>query len=289
MSDNDTVGASFSIPFVIFKNKKITHAQKFLCASIYNLSFNKNHRCFAKNKFLSDYLLVDERAIRNDLSALLKLGAIIKTSDGKYRQLYVNFDFFGSDESLKLIENNRCEITHNETATTKLTQSSDEALGWAYMEPPAQSKGEIILKEFDKFWEAYPVKVKKSDTRKKFLKLKDSDIEALMSVLDRVVEYHAQDSTKGTFVPNAPHAVTFLNGRRWEDEIYQHSTNAKATTTSYTPTQSRFIRAVQDEDIGILSDYDLAILKRLGLSFNELIERYDRYGVVEILKLALVL
>ena len=71
---------------------------------------------------------------------------------------------------------------------------------------------------FDLFWDAYPKKVAKQDARKAFMKLAPDEqiLDRMMTALQR--QKVSADWTKdgGQFVP---HPATWLNGRRWEDEV----------------------------------------------------------------------
>jgi TusA-related sulfurtransferase len=70
---------------------------------------------------------------------------------------------------------------------------------------------------FDRFWNAYPRKVAKQAALKAFAKIKPD--EALLGKMIAALERQKKSVTwlkdKGQFIP---HAATWLNGRRWEDE-----------------------------------------------------------------------
>jgi hypothetical protein len=71
---------------------------------------------------------------------------------------------------------------------------------------------------FAEFWTAYPNRKAKQDAVKAWLKI-DPDDELKGSILNAVlVQSKGKDWTKedGAFVP---HASTWLNGRRWQDEV----------------------------------------------------------------------
>lgn len=74
------------------------------------------------------------------------------------------------------------------------------------------------VKGFDVFWSAYPRKVAKPNALKAFEKVQPDD--ALLRLMlaaierDRVSPQWQKDG--GQYIP---HAATWLNGRRWEDEI----------------------------------------------------------------------
>ena len=79
-----------------------------------------------------------------------------------------------------------------------------------------QSK-DIGQNEFDRFWKSYPKKVAKQDAIKAWKKIKQSEIENILSDIAKRKLNGWRGNTK--FIPNAS---TYLNGRRWEDELDIH-------------------------------------------------------------------
>jgi len=71
---------------------------------------------------------------------------------------------------------------------------------------------------FDKFWEAYPRKVAKADAVTSFRRAKVD--EQLLSVILLSLEQFKSSpewiDRNGKFIP---HPSTWLNGKRWNDEI----------------------------------------------------------------------
>ena len=74
----------------------------------------------------------------------------------------------------------------------------------------------IITDMFNKFWEAYPKKVKKSVAFKKWKTLKPSEklFKDIMRALKNQKESYDWQKENGRFIP---HPTTWLNQRRWED------------------------------------------------------------------------
>lgn len=67
---------------------------------------------------------------------------------------------------------------------------------------------------FVQFWNAYPRKVNKKRAEELFVKLKQSDIEELMDFMPAFQKW--AETKEQRYIP---HATTFINGRRWEDEL----------------------------------------------------------------------
>ena len=70
---------------------------------------------------------------------------------------------------------------------------------------------------FDQFWAIYPRKTGKQAASKSFAKLSNADQQEAMNNISRL---YAQ-----TPVQFVPHAATYLNGKRWEDQAIQRTPN----------------------------------------------------------------
>ena len=86
--------------------------------------------------------------------------------------------------------------------------------------PPNPPRGRVadFPPGFDEFWQAYPRHVAKQDAAKAFAKLRADDalLRRILASLD--IAKSSPDWLKdgGRFIP---HASTWLNGKRWEDEL----------------------------------------------------------------------
>ena len=73
---------------------------------------------------------------------------------------------------------------------------------------------DVIVEQFKKFWAKYPRKTAKAQAQKVFARaLTKIDFEPMMEKLDIFIEAHKD--TKKEFIP---HASTWLNQERWNDE-----------------------------------------------------------------------
>lgn len=84
------------------------------------------------------------------------------------------------------------------------------------------AEGRIIVPTFDEFWDAYAYKKGRKKAEEKWNKLKLSEKVACMKAVPAYVENtmipgSAPSGTKKQF---RMHPLTYLNGARWEDEIY---------------------------------------------------------------------
>jgi hypothetical protein len=70
---------------------------------------------------------------------------------------------------------------------------------------------------FDKFWEAYPRKVGKAKAEAAFLKV-TVGIDVLLAAIEEQKKSTQWTKDNGQFIP---HPATWLNGKRWEDQLPQ--------------------------------------------------------------------
>lgn len=129
-----------------------------------------------------------------------------------------------SDKDLGLHQENlNINISSNEDIS--LAQSHSKALEPATAPIPSSKDLESEFKET--FWPAYPKKVDRSKAMKAFLRArKDCTLEEIMSGLSR---YCAQGFEDQRFIA---HATTWLNGRRWEDEVTSNALSTRPISGS---------------------------------------------------------
>ena len=85
-------------------------------------------------------------------------------------------------------------------------------------------KNNIYGQNFLSFWKAYPHRVAKKKAHEAWNKLERAeDITTLLPILLNAIERQKQAKetlkAKGEFVSEWPYPATWLNGRRWEDEV----------------------------------------------------------------------
>lgn len=80
--------------------------------------------------------------------------------------------------------------------------------------------------DFDKFWSAYPLKKDKARARKAFRKVK-VPLDTLLAALEAQKKLPDWTKENGRYIP---HAATWLNGERWEDELEPTETHEPTPT-----------------------------------------------------------
>ena len=91
--------------------------------------------------------------------------------------------------------------------------------------PPISPKGEKDCSDlFNQFWTAYPKHIAKQSAVKAFEKLKPDEklLEAMLKAIARQKESKQWEKDGGAFIP---YPATWLNQRRWEDELPQGETD----------------------------------------------------------------
>ena len=70
------------------------------------------------------------------------------------------------------------------------------------------------IDQFEIFWKGYPKKTAKENAKKAWLKIKPND--ELIAKITKAVKEQKLSERESQFIP---HAATWLNARRWEDEV----------------------------------------------------------------------
>lgn len=85
---------------------------------------------------------------------------------------------------------------------------------------------------FDKFWAAYPKHVGREKALKAFAKINPTEqqFEEIMESLERQKKYYAWSRQNWKYIP---HAATWLNQKRWEDEVADGKTFIPEDNSSF--------------------------------------------------------
>lgn len=146
--------------------------------------------------------------IRTSLKRLEKTGEISRKIAGKSQLITV--------ENYASYQNPTSQVDRKLTSTSQdvdrdLTTNEEE-------KEEKEINKYIYMRKFDEFWAAYPKKKGKDSAKKAWKKLKPD--EELAEKILRAIEQQktSKDWQKdgGQFIP---YPATWLNGRRWEDEV----------------------------------------------------------------------
>lgn len=105
----------------------------------------------------------------------------------------------------------------NENVNRDIDTDNPKATGKEVKEGnPSKPKSTPKVDEcFEQFWQAYPRKVSRQNAIKAFAKV-DVSIDILLASLEKQKGSEQWQKDGGQFIP---HPATWLNGRRWEDEV----------------------------------------------------------------------
>lgn len=122
--------------------------------------------------------------------------------------------------------------------------------------PNHTNKENIIKEKFDAFWKCYPRKVAKSVALKSFSKINIDDnlFSQIMSKLEEYKKSYDWTKDNGQFIP---HPATWLNQKRWEDEIISrnngHGINKAGskqnTGTNYSDDENKYTTGKHGESV----------------------------------------
>ena len=110
------------------------------------------------------------------------------------------------------------ETKQNQTEPNETKENQTKAYKRKEKKRNVNEKKDITLGEFDLFWSAYPKKVAKQDAIKAWNKLNHDD-ELDKKIMDGLRRWCFSDEWSRDDGRYIPHPATWLNGRRWEDEV----------------------------------------------------------------------
>jgi len=157
-----------------------------------------------------------ERQVRTSLANLEKTGETTSKSTNRFTVVTIcNYNKYQIKENKNDQQTANKRPTSDQQTTTNKNEKKKEEVN------PST--------DFDKFYSAYPVKKGKDAAKKAFAKMNGTkpNIEILLQILEK--HKKSPDWTKdgGQFIP---HPATWLNKKRWEDEV---TTKNKANTDAF--------------------------------------------------------
>ena len=112
--------------------------------------------------------------------------------------------------------------------------------------------------KFLKFWSLYPRKVAKVAAQRSWKRLKNKDIDEIFKVL-----HGHMMRWKGTELQFIPHASTWINQRRWEDELEPLPGEKASVYRNIEKDRKKFLNKLKEAEETMASDEERK--KALGL------------------------
>ena len=189
------------IPKEIWLDDRLSALEKMILAEVDSLD-DGDDGCFASNQYLAQFCQCSVTKVSTCISKLIELGYLETTSfDGRKRVLKSCLSKFERQDS------KNCK-----PAFQKMKGSIDSNI--------ANNITENNYCSFDEFWKLYPKKVGKAQAEKAWKKLKVD--EALFDTMKKAIECQKR-SKQWMDKQYIPYPSTWLNGRRWEDELEERT------------------------------------------------------------------
>lgn len=156
--------------------------------------------------------------VRTAMSLFVKIGLVKQLDTGEIYMNQIN-EMIGTETDVaKRVRKHRAKNIVIGQQKAKLLQCNTDV---TKCNTEIEKEIDIYIDHFDTFWKAYPKKVGKGAAEKSFKKLKvDKD---LLDVMLKAIENQKQSKqwSDKQFIPNPS---TWLNQRRWEDEVEEVKT-----------------------------------------------------------------
>jgi hypothetical protein len=184
---------------------------------------NKEGYCWASNQYFADLYEVDKTTVSGWIGQLKTRGYItvqLEYKEGSKQILnrYIKINGEGIDEMINTPSQNDVypidqKTKVNTTVNTK-TNITVNSVG-----------------DFDSFWRFYPRKAGKEAARKAWAKLRP-DEHIMQMIADNVKERVEKGEWRKDNQSYILHASTYLNQKRWEDEVLEQHTQTRTNPES---------------------------------------------------------
>lgn len=223
------------IPSMVRYDNDLKPNEKLLYGEITSLT-NKNNECWATNNYFAKLYDVDISTISRWISHLKEKGyitvdLIYKNETKEIEKRVIKIIGIPINQSLDTYVPNNQEVL---TETSRgCTQNNQEGIDKKVKENNTSinntsiNKKNIYKKEFfETFWKSYPKKTNKFKTEEWFKKNKPSEelIKLILTKLDKFKDTDEWKKDNGKYIP---YPTTWLNQKRWEDEINISTSNVE--------------------------------------------------------------
>jgi hypothetical protein len=200
-------------PHAITLHPQLTFAeQDYLCVIAQLCNHNG---CTASNAWFARYFGVKPPRASRIISSLANKG-FIKTNEERDGKRVVKRTLEIIDEGINktlIGVSTKCCGDINE-----MGQKGINEMGQNKLNSKTKDKYKAIDSLFEQFWTAYPKKVSKTQSQKAFRKLNPDEalLDTMLAALDQQKQTEQWMKNEGQYIP---YPATWLNGRRWEDQI----------------------------------------------------------------------
>lgn len=231
MNNNENPSYYAIVPASVRYDKDLSANAKLLYGEITALC-NKEGYCWATNNYFAKLYSVSARSIQTWLKQLIDKGyiksksVINKNIESERRYLYICDNNF-ADTTKKtsypheeiFTPSHEENFAHNNTSMNNINNNISSSNDKGTKEVKKVKKNSTQDEElFNKFWAEYPKKRDKQSSKKAFTKL-NVDVklfDKMMASLSQFKNSYDWQKNNGQYIP---YPSTWLNGRRWEDEL----------------------------------------------------------------------
>jgi hypothetical protein len=184
---------------------------------------NKEGYCWASNQYFADLYEVDKTTVSGWIGQLKTRGYLtvqLEYKEGSKQILnrYMKINGEGIDEITKTsFQKDVDPIDQKTKGNTKTNTKTNITVN--------------NVDDFDSFWKFYPRKASKEAARKAWEKLRP-DQHIMQMILDNVRERVEKGEWRKDNQSFILHASTYLNQKRWEDEVLDQQTQARTDPES---------------------------------------------------------
>lgn len=195
------------IPKTVWLDDRLSMLDKGILTEIDSLDCGDDG-CWASNAYIAQFCQCSESKVSKSISHLIQLGYVrVESFDGRTRKLQ------------------SC-IAKNARQTSRKSEADQQKMPVSNIKNNTKSNSTTRKREgcdfspgFTEFWNAYPRKVAKQNAAKAWSKTGADDSQSLTATILADVKRRVDGEWKGKEVQYIPHPATYLNQRRWEDEV----------------------------------------------------------------------
>tara|TARA_B110000858_G_scaffold187390_1_gene231636 strand:- start:68 stop:784 length:717 start_codon:yes stop_codon:yes gene_type:complete len=182
---------------------------------------NKEGYCWASNQYFADLYEVDKTTVSGWIGQLKARGYLtvqLQYKEGSKQILnrYIKINGEGIDEITKTsFQKDVDPIDQKTKVNTKTNTKTNITVN--------------NVDDFDSFWKFYPRKASKDAARKAWIKLRP-DVHVMQMIADNVKERVEKGEWRKDNQSFILHASTYLNQKRWEDEVVDQQTQTQTRT-----------------------------------------------------------
>ena len=205
---------------VFMINDKIPYTEE-MFASIFRMQLNTvrlaltTFENFGMVEIINKTLTIPKWGKHQSLDKIEKYKEYMRGYMREYRQKQIAITS-GESNLVNINSKINCNINVNSTEQ-ELKQEQEQELN---KETKTKAKRAGIHPMFDAFWQAYPKRIAKAKAEEAFSKLNPDEelMKVMLAALKAWSETDQWTKESGQFVPNP---TTWINQRRWEDELPQ--------------------------------------------------------------------